>query len=198
MPSFKSEDARPQPRRNAAALWLIIALCAAPMVAAYVAYYVWQPSGHVNYGELVTPRPLPDAPLVTSDGRTMKVSDLKRKWVLLLVRDARCDDRCRRDLIYTRQVRLAEGVEQERIAVVWIVSGAGEPDARFMREDPGLIAVHDPSGEIARALSATGTPLDRIYVADPLGNLMMRFPPDPDPRRILKDMSRLLRHSKWK
>jgi hypothetical protein len=35
-------------------------------------------------------------------------------------------------------------------------------------------------------------------VVDPLGNLMMRFPPNPDPRRILKDMARLLRHSKWK
>ena len=35
------------------------------------------------------------------------------------------------------------------------------------------------------------------YIVDPLGNLMMRYPRDPDPQKVLKDLARLLRHSKW-
>ena len=45
--------------------------------------------------------------------------------------------------------------------------------------------------------SAARTPADHIYVVDVLGNLMMRYPRDADPRKILKDIARLLRHSKW-
>jgi hypothetical protein len=31
---------------------------------------------------------------------------------------------------------------------------------------------------------------------DPLGNLMMRFPKDPDPNKIKKDISKLLKASR--
>ena len=40
---------------------LIAALCIAPVVASYLAYYVWQPQGRVNYGDLLALRQLPDA-----------------------------------------------------------------------------------------------------------------------------------------
>jgi hypothetical protein len=36
---------------------------------------------------------------------------------------------------------------------------------------------------------------DRIYLVDPLGNLMMRFPAEPDPSRIIRDLQRLLKYS---
>ena len=37
---------------------------------------------------------------------------------------------------------------------------------------------------------------DHIYLVDPLGNLMLRFPRDPDPSRMIKDLQRLLRYSR--
>jgi hypothetical protein len=39
-------------------------------------------------------------------------------------------------------------------------------------------------------------PLRHIYVVDPLGNLMMRYPEDPDPGRVIKDLERLLKLSR--
>jgi hypothetical protein len=33
-------------------------------------------------------------------------------------------------------------------------------------------------------------------VVDPLGNLMLRFPVQPDPSKMLKDMQRLLKYSR--
>jgi len=37
---------------------------------------------------------------------------------------------------------------------------------------------------------------DYLYVIDPIGNLMMRFPADGDPARIRKDIGRLLKASR--
>jgi len=39
------------------------------------------------------------------------------------------------------------------------------------------------------------TASDHIYMIDPLGNLMMRFPKDADPNKIKKDLYKLLKAS---
>jgi hypothetical protein len=36
---------------------------------------------------------------------------------------------------------------------------------------------------------------DHIYMIDPLGHLMMRFPKDPEPRKVYKDIYKLLKAS---
>jgi hypothetical protein len=35
-----------------------------------------------------------------------------------------------------------------------------------------------------------------VFLVDPLGNLMMRFPKDPDPNRMKKDLIHLLKVSR--
>ena len=186
------------PRRSALKLWLILALSLAPIVASYVAYYFWRPASHVNYGELIDPRPLPQTQLATHDGRAFTFAELKGEWVLLMAAPAACDERCRTNLTYLRQVRLAQGKESERIERLWLLADAGIPDAVLLAEHPGLIVARAKGAAIVESLPAASSALDHIYVVDPLGNLMMRYPADPDPRRMLKDLSRLLRHSKWK
>lgn len=193
-----SEDDRAPPRRSRKTLWLILALCAAPLAASYIAYYFLPPATHVNYGELLEPRPLPDVEVTSLDGSRMRLSALKGEWVLLIADDAACNEYCRTKLVYARQVRLAAGREQGRIERVWLVTDRGVPDAALLAEHPGLGVMHEPTGMLLKALPAAGSPVDHVYVIDPLGNLMLRFPRDPDPRKMLRDMSRLLRHSKWK
>jgi len=184
-------------KRNRRTLWLILAVCAAPIVASYMAYNFWHPAAHVNYGTLIEPRPLPDAELLTLDGKGFRLSALKGEWVLLTIAAADCNSACRERLVYMRQVRLAQGKESERVERVWIVSDDRAPGARVLADQPGLHVLRDPRKAVLAALpSEPGA--EHIYVVDPLGNLMMRFPADPDPRRMLKDLSRLLRHSKWK
>jgi cytochrome oxidase Cu insertion factor (SCO1/SenC/PrrC family) len=168
------------------------------MIASYAAYYFWRPPGHVNYGELIGPRPLADATLTLLDGRSFRISELKGEWVLLTAGTASCDERCRERLVYMRQVRLAQGRESGRIERVWLLTDDRAPDAALLAEHEGVRVVRDPQGVTVSALPASSSPPNHIYVIDPLGNLMMRFPADADPRRILKDVSRLLRHSKWK
>lgn len=186
------------PRRNRLVLWLVFALCAAPVVGSFVAYYWLQPSGHVNYGELLTPRPLPTATLPGVDTRPFSFADLKGSWVLVSIDGSACDERCRTKLVYMRQVRLAQGKNSDRIERVWLVNDERSPDDVLLRDHPGLRVVRAAGSTVLAAFPAPTTPAAHIYVIDPLGNLMMRFPENPDPRRILKDVARLLRHSEWK
>ena len=185
-------------QRNRLTLWLILALCAAPIIASYALYHFWRPSAQVNYGELLEPRPLPDAELTSLEGKPFRLAELKGEWILLVTGAAACDESCRERLVYVRQVRLAQGRESERIERVWMLTGTGAPDAGLLAEHPGLRVVRDPGGSVAGALPASAVPAEHIYLVDPLGNLMMRYPVNPDPKRILRDLSRLLRHSKWK
>jgi hypothetical protein len=172
----------------------MLAVCAAPIIASYLAYYFWPPAGHVNYGELIAPHPLPDVPLAAADGRAFRLRELKGQWVLVLAAPAACDEPCRRNLIYMRQVRLAQGKETDRIERLWLLTGSGDPDPALVAEHAGIIIARNAEGAAPEVLAAPG----RIHIVDPLGNLMMRFPTDPDPRRMLKDLARLVRHSKWR
>lgn len=183
--------------RSRRTLWLILAVCMAPIVASYVAFYLWRPAGHVNYGELLEPRQVPDVALATLEGKPFGFAALRGEWVLVTLAPASCDEKCRRNLVYTRQVRLAQGRETERVERVWLLSDDGKPDAALLAEHPGLHVLRGARA-IVSALPAPRDPADHIYVVDPLGHAMMRFPADPDPRKVLKDLSRLLRHSKWK
>ena len=164
----------------------------------YLVFYFWQPRGQVNYGELIVPRSLPEVALESIEGAPFRLSELKGQWAMIVVDRPECGESCRAKLVHTRQVRLAQGKESDRIVRVWLLTHPGTPDPALLAEHPGLRVLRAGGSGIVDALPAVSSAADHIYVVDPLGNLMMRFPRDADPRRMLKDMSRLLRHSKWK
>jgi cytochrome oxidase Cu insertion factor (SCO1/SenC/PrrC family) len=187
-------DAAPPGKRSRATLWLIVALAAAPVAASYLLYYFWPPARTVNYGELIEPRPLPDIPLALADGSPFRLSQLKGRWVLVSLDSGQCDAACDRKLLYMRQLRLTQGKEMERVERAWLVSDGATPRAGAVEPYPGTWVVRADAG-LLKLFPAPGKASDHIYVVDPLGNLMMRFPADPEPRGMIKDLQRLLRAS---
>ena len=184
-------------KKSRTSLWLLAAVCIAPVVASYIAYYFWRPAGHVNYGELLPPKPMPDPAVTLVDGTPFRLSALKNKWVLLVAQPGGCDPYCQQQLIYLRQLRLAQGKESDRVERVWLVIDNAMPDPKLLADFPGMYTVRAAATPLVAALPAPRTPADHIYIVDVLGNLMMRYPRDADPRKMLKDIARLLRHSKW-
>jgi cytochrome oxidase Cu insertion factor (SCO1/SenC/PrrC family) len=185
-----------KPKKSLLSLWVLIALCAAPVIASYIAYYLLKPSGHVNYGELLEPRPLPDAKLALADGTPFSWHELKGKWVLAIIDSGNCAAECQRKLLFLRQVRLTQGKDMDRIERVWLISDGLNPAAPIIAEYRGTWLVRAAGSDFLRAFPAQSSPADHIYVIDPLGNLMMRYPRDADPRRIIKDVTRLLKVSR--
>lgn len=187
-----SENARSS-RTN---LWLIGALCVAPVAASYLAFYFARPDGHTNYGELVETRPLPEARLQLADGTAFQFSRLKGKWVLLMADSGNCDEFCRRKLFTLRQLRLAQGKDMERIERVWLISDDTVPSTAAVSDYQGTWLVRAAGSELLKQFPAERSLADHIYIVDPLGNLVLRYPRDADPTRIIKDIARLLKVSR--
>jgi len=167
-----------------------------PTVAAWLAYFVWQPESRANYGELIEPRRLRDSELQFLDGRPFRLSQLRGKWVMLQIDSGACGEGCRQKLLYMRQARLAQGKAMGRIERVWLLTDPAAPDGALVREFEGTLIVRADENANLAEFPALRSRTDHIYVVDPLGNLMLRFPRDPDPRRIVKDLARLLKASR--
>lgn len=206
-------------RRQRLTLIGLALLFIAPLALAFFAYYGlhWHPGGHVNHGELIQPpRPIPALslpPVAAPAGVSSKAAtDLfKGKWTLLYRGPGLCTATCRAELYDTRQVRAALR-ENDRVQRVFVAEGdccdmdflrTQHPDlitVRATREAAPLLALLEegsrgggaaaPSGAAGGA--GAGRPADGIFLVDPLGNLMMWYPPGAPPKGILEDLKRLL------
>lgn len=178
----------------------VFAVCAAPLIASYLTYYVIKPQGRTNYGALIDPRayPMPALGTTALDGSPVTLDALKGKWIMLQVSDAECAQPCRNRLHDMRQLRLAQGKEKDRVERVWLITDRSPLETLLMREYDGTHMLRaDPAALKAWLPAEPGTTAaDHMYIIDPLGNLMMRFPKDADPNRIKKDIAKLLKASR--
>lgn len=192
------------PRRRSSALLLAL-LFLLPLAAAFYLYYgpvAWRPARLVNHGALIDPpRPLPEVVLPTLDGGHTAPDFLRHRWTLIYVGRGDCDTRCHEALYQIRQVRLALNADMERAQRLFIAADPCCDRAFLEREHPGLVVVRADDPATARVLSLfpgdAGALADagRIYVVDPLGNLMMMHPRDSNPKFLLEDLKRLLKLS---
>jgi hypothetical protein len=204
MPSAAGIDADAA-RRTASGrlkMLLVLAVCAAPVVASYFTYFVVRPQGRNNYADLILPtRELPSTlPLKTLDGQPVQPASLRGQWLFIVVADAACDARCEKYLYLQRQLRETLGQEKGRMDKVWLVPDEGAPrrevlDAISVVDKPAVLRV--PREALAQWLvPADGHRLEEhLYLVDPMGQWMMRAPPDADPAKFKRDIERLLRAS---
>lgn len=197
--SKQQDDNDRQRKQGRWKLFLVIAVCAAPMITSYFMYYVVKPESRTNYGTLIDPRQYPIPPLgsTTLDGKVAGLEDYKGKWIMLQVAGGECDAACNKRLFAMRQLRLMQGKDMERIERVWLISDNKPLDTIVMREYDGTDMLRADPKRINAWLPADAGTLaeDHIYMIDPLGHLMMRFPKDADPNQVKKDISKLLRAS---
>ncbi len=192
---MNSASGQRRPRRGKYVVALIILIGTLPLLGSYALYLFWRPETFVNYGELIKPVPLAEISLTERDGREFRFADLRGSWVLLTVDAGACDSHCRQKLHYLRQVRLTQGRHQDRIERVWLISDGLRPSVALDEEYGGTrTVILEHPGFLGR-LPAAQSPTEHIYIIDPLGNLMMRFPRVIDPGRMKKDLARLVGHS---
>lgn len=196
-----------QPPRRARRLgrWQLLGVllvCAAPVIASYFTYYVIRPEGRRNFGELITPqRPLPaELQALGLDGQQRQLGELRGQWLLISVSGGACAADCQSNLYLQRQLREAMGREKERIDWVWLVTDDAAPpaviapslaQATVLRVDGGMLAQW-LAPQAGHALS------EHLYLVDPMGQWMMRFPARLDEAGASKargDLERLLRAS---
>ncbi len=181
--------------------WKLIAIllvCAAPVIASYFTYYVIRPEGRTNYGALIEPMPeMSGLTLRGPDGAAADLGAVSGRWVMVVIDDGACAQACQDRLYVIRQVRLTTGKERERVERMLLVTGAAGPSPAVLQGHEGLVVRH-VSAEALPAVfpSPEGDPSEHVFIVDPLGNVMMRFPSDGNASRMKKDLSKLLRASR--
>ncbi len=187
-------------RRGRWTMFALLLVCAAPVIASYFTYYVVRPEARRNYGELIDPqRPMPNLVVTDATGAQRPITDWKDQWLLVSVADGACNAQCQQHLYWQRQLRETLGKEKDRLDWVWMRTGSTvpSPELQAATENAQVLAVD------AVALSqwlepAQGQRLeDHLYVVDPIGNWMMRFPAQPDLKQVKRDLDRLLRASSF-
>ena len=203
--SLPATGGEPAVRRKLNGRWKMLALmlvCAAPVIASYLMFYVIRPEGRKNYGELIQPaRPLPAVQARLLDGKAYALPALQGQWLLVSVGSSACDEACQKRIYWTRQLREIMGRDKDRIERVWLVMDEAAVDAKLIPQ------VHAPAND-AQALRVDAATLaawlpiaagakmqDHIYVVDPYGNLMLRWPADMDAVKAKRDVHNLLRAS---
>ena len=193
-----------QPLHRGPGRWkmlLVLLVCAAPVVASYLTFYVIKPESRQNFGELIEPqRPLPDVITKTLQGQAVDLRMLKDQWLLVSVGSGACDAACRDRLYLQRQLRESLGREKDRLDWVWLVSDDAPVDPALQPALNNATVLRIAPADLANWLHpAAGHELaDHLYVVDPFGKWMMRFPANLDlakAPKAKKDVDRLLRAS---
>lgn len=180
---------------------LLALLCAAPVIASYFTYYVVRPEGRRNYGTLIEPqRPLPAMQATGLDGGVIQMPSLRGQWLLVSVAGGACGEPCAEHLYMQRQLRTGLGKEKERVDWVWLVNDDAPVPAEILPALKDATVLRLPQAQLQQWLEAeSGQDISaHLYVVDPIGNWMMRFPADlqkEDAPKVKRDLERLLRAS---
>jgi hypothetical protein len=179
----------------------VLLVCAAPVIASYLTYYVIRPQTFRHFGELIQPvQPIPDIMAQSIDGKSLKLTQLKGQWLIVSVASGACDAMCQNNLLLQRQIRATLGREADRTDWVWLVNDNTEISPMLQAGLTDAVVLRVAADELSKWLvPQTGHGLnEHLYLIDPHGNWMMRFPAGlqkeqaPDLKR---DWDRLLRAS---
>ena len=130
----------------------------------------------------------------------MPLSSLKGQWLLLSTSDAACDAQCETHLYLQRQLREGLGREKERLDWVWLIQDGLPPSAALQTALQSAQVLQVDATTLQTWLQPQeGAKLsDHLYVVDPQGHWMMRFPAHLDKAsapQAKRDLERLLRAS---
>lgn len=186
---------------------LVFLTCALPIVAAFYLYFFNKPEGTNNYGTILDPQVDVSTEVFKNiNGEDFTMQQVADKWVLIQVINSDCDEVCQNTLYFQRQARASKGKEQGRIERVVFVTDEGPLETLLLRQFPNVHFVRAREDQLkswlpleqgivgSKGSGDIGTVRDHVFVADPLGHVMMRFPPNHTLEfdKFRKDVSRLL------
>ncbi|MDC0435277.1 hypothetical protein OAM69_06530 [bacterium] len=196
-----------QRKRSRLKLLAIFAIFAVPLILATIYLQMVRMSGgtlgDTSRGELIQPAvPLTEFSLDSNEGE-FNLDTLRGLWTFLYVPVGECMDACKLNLYHMRQVRLALNHRMDRVQRAVVQQSTSQIPASLLAEHAGLIsATGDPAqlDILTRQIDAAQQGMDpledAIYLIDPFGNLMLRFPSDLEPKSMLKDIKHLLKVSR--
>lgn len=178
-----------QRRSGRLQLIMLLALVIGPMLLATAMFYgrFWIPEGRSYHGELIggqTSLAELGVPFVAGKG-----------WQLLVSAPQECSADCEQLVYLARQIHIGLGREASRAnhALAFSNPLPVELNARLEKEYPQLQRY--PLDAAAYSRVAGDSPVPQLWIVDPLGNLVLRYPADAKGKDILNDLRLLLKIS---
>ncbi|OQW42178.1 MAG: hypothetical protein A4S08_01915 [Proteobacteria bacterium SG_bin4] len=172
---------------------LLLVLMCSPVFISYALYFMEYRPESKNYGDLIPIVKLTGKGTNQLDNTILRIKDLHGKWVLVTIDSAEhCDEACKKKLYFMRQVRMVQGKEKHRIERLWLINDDTKPTDELLKEYEGTYFVSAKDSEILELIETKESQTKHIYLIDPIGNLMMRFPENVDGTKMGHDLKRLL------
>ena len=184
-----NENVRKANRRK---LVILLVLLCSPVVISFVLYFSDYRPGSINYGDLIGIQKLSGSGINQQDNTIFRMKDLQGKWVMLMVNSGHCDEACQLKLYHMRQVRLVQNTEKHRVERLWLIDDNVPADAELVEKYEGTLFINARDSELLDLIPTKESQRNHIFLVDPLGNLMMRFPAELNPTLMGKDIKRLL------
>ncbi|MBD3669898.1 MAG: SCO family protein [Gammaproteobacteria bacterium] len=194
-----------QQNRSRKMMLLLGAIFVLPMLIAWFVFSTvddWGMTDTRNKGNLIRPaQPLQEFSLVAQDGSVFELEQMRKKWTLVYIGNGTCDKECESVIYKTRQVRLAQGKEMHRVRRVFVLNDlqlSDETKQYYSQAHPDLVLVDGNANQLTGFLrqfeigGKDASTAGRLYIVDPLGNLMMNYEPGFNAEWLLKDLRRLL------
>ena len=193
-------------KSNRITIVLVVLLFVSPL---FLSWYVFnhtdflEARGTSNNGDLIVPvRPIGDLALIDPYNNERNDS-IYGKWNLVYVTDY-CEKQCEENIYIIRQTHLSMDKHSLRVQKVLLLTEQPIDQIKSLLTNyrgqqiinNENINVHDVVEKFR--LNKADNPLEanRLYIVDPLGNLMMSYEPGINPRNIYKDLKKLLRGSR--
>ena len=154
-----------------------------------------------NYGELIQPpRPLGKFTLANNESNIWTHDQIEGKWTLLYLGDEICNLYCEASLFKMSQVRLSLGRDSQRVQRIYIAmtqhADTVIKNLVFNKYPDMQITFLKRSYFYMQLPQFKDMSAHKIYLIDPLGNLMMSYSKDATAKGMHKDLKRLLKVSK--
>lgn len=193
-------------KKNKITIISVIVAFISPLILSWYVYNYTdflQIRGTSNHGDLIVPiRPIDNLSLIDPLQADRKET-LHGKWSMIYVAST-CGDVCMENVYRMRQIHSAMDKHSLRVQKVLLLTNQKAQDlseqlTNFAGQQVINTALID-AGALLNVfkLEKETDPLiqHRIYIVDPLGNLMMKFEPEANPRDIMSDLKKLLRASR--
>lgn len=173
-------------------LLIIILILASPVFLATTYYLMGFNPGSMNYGDLLEVQKVKGDGVNQVDNTIFRMKDLHGKWAMVTIDSGECNEACRLKLFYMRQTRIMQHTEKGRVERLWLIDDNKAVSDELLEEYKGTLFINAKDSELIKAIESEEVNRNHIYLVDFMGNLMMRFPEDLEPKKMSEDIKRLL------
>jgi cytochrome oxidase Cu insertion factor (SCO1/SenC/PrrC family) len=136
-------------------------------------------------------------------GKAIKPQQWLKIWSIVTIDTTGCAEACQAQIHLLKQVHTSLDKDIKRVQRVLLAPSINADTASALQKQyPDLIILAGADAQSSQFIAefntvvSTTTPAkDRVYLVDPLGNLMMSYPADMNPKGMQTDLKKLLKNS---